>query len=218
MSSLPSLVIFDCDGVLVDSEHIANDVMAAHITASGWPLSGTESRKLFAGKRMSEVMIEVEARTGRKLTDDWLERFEADRDVAFTKRLKAVAGIEDVLARLAAAEIPFCVASSGSVAKMRRSLGLTGLLPLLEAQLYSATDVERGKPCPDIFLHAAAQMGHAPHACVAVEDTPTGAAAAKAAGMRCIGYAPEGESGALAAQGAVCFGAMADLPRLLGLP
>jgi HAD superfamily hydrolase (TIGR01509 family) len=213
----PSLVIFDCDGVLVDSEHIANDVMAEHITAAGWALTGAESRQLFVGKRMAEVMAAIEAKIGVKLAENWLEAFEAARDLAFTAHLKPVPGIGRVLARLTAEHIPFCVASSGSVAKMTHSLGLTGLLPLLEGRLYSANAVPRAKPFPDVFLHAAAKMGHPPSACVVVEDTPTGAAAARAAGMRCFGYAPDGESDALASAGAACFRSMADLPGLLGL-
>jgi HAD superfamily hydrolase (TIGR01509 family) len=218
LSFIPSLVIFDCDGVLVDSERIANDVMAAHITAAGWPMSGAQSLKLFVGKRMTEVMAEVEARTGTTLADDWLDVFEAARDAAFTSRLKPVPGIERVLLRLGDVGIPFCVASSGSIAKMHHSLGVTGLLPLLEGVLFSARDVGRGKPFPDIFLHAAAQMGHQPADCVVIEDTPTGAEAARAAGMRCFGYAADSDSEALKARGATCFTDMAALPGLLGLP
>jgi len=217
MPALPALVIFDCDGVLVDSERIANAVMVAHMAQAGWSITEAESRKRFIGKRMVDVTTAIEANTGRKLADSWLADFEAARDIAFTTQLKPVAGITDVLHRLKTAGIPFCVASSGSHAKMRHSLGLTGLLPLLEDHLFSATEVARGKPHPDIFLHAAARMGHASSDCVVVEDTPTGAAAAKAAGMRCFGYAADSDAATLIAYGAICFTAMAELPGLFGL-
>ncbi len=218
MGNIPSLVIFDCDGVLVDSERLANQVMVAHIkNASGWDISEDESRVTFIGKRMSDVIDIVEAKSGRKLPADWLERFEADRDVVFTDRLKPVAGVESVLQRLQKENIPFCVASSGSIAKMHHSLGITGLLPLLKDRLFSTTEVPRGKPFPDIFLHAAARMGHTAETCVVIEDTPTGAEGARAAGMRCFGYAADADSQALEARGATCFTDMAALPALLGL-
>jgi len=203
VANVPSLVIFDCDGVLVDSERLANQIMVAHIKrASGWAITEDESRATFIGKRMSDVIEIVEAKSHRKLPADWLERFEAERDVVFATRLKAVAGVEDVLRRFMQENIPFCVASSGSIAKMHHSLGVTGLLPLLKDNLFTTNDVARGKPFPDIFLHAAARMGHAPDTCVVIEDTPTGAKAARAAGMRCFGYAADADSQALAAQGA----------------
>ena len=213
----PSLVIFDCDGVLVDSESIANEVMARFITDAGWPMTGAESEALFVGKRMSDVTAAIEQRTGRPVGADWLPRFEAARDTAFKGQLKAVDGIVGVLDRLQAANIATCVASSGSVAKMTFTLGLTRLLPRFAGRLFSSNAVPRGKPAPDIFLHAAESLKIPPVNCVVIEDSPLGAEAAQSAGMRCFGYAAAGKATDLQAFGATVFFRMDDLPPLIGI-
>src|SRR5262249_23961504 len=133
------------------------------------------------------------------------------------RELQPVAGIADVLDRLAAAGMNTCVASSGSTRKMRFTLGLTGLARYFGDRLYSTWDLERGKPFPDIFLHAAAGQKTPPDLCVVVEDSPAGAQAARSAGMRCFGYAADSDAAALAAQGAAVFLRMAELPGLLGV-
>ncbi len=203
--------------MLVDSESIANEVMAQFITDAGWPMTGKESEAIFVGMRMTDVTDMIAQKTGRAVGDDWLPRFEAARDEAFKGRLKAVTGINDVLDRLEAAKIATCVASSGSVEKMTFTLGLTGLLGRFTGRLYSSTAVPRGKPFPDIFLHAAESMRTAPVNCCVVEDSPFGADAAQRAGMRCFGYAAAGKAADLQAFDANVFFDMAHLPALIGI-
>jgi HAD superfamily hydrolase (TIGR01509 family) len=213
----PALVIFDCDGVLVDSEAIANRIMAEHITATGVPITYQDCRARFVGGTLQRVMDTVEQWLGKPLPPGWKEDFEARRNEAFRRELKAVAGIEEVLASLAAAETQFCVASSGSVEKMELTLGLTGLKRYFGERLYSASMVAHGKPAPDIFLYAAEQMGYLPETCVVVEDSPTGVTAAVAAGMRVLAYAADADAEVLRVAGAQPFAEMTALPGLLGL-
>jgi HAD superfamily hydrolase (TIGR01509 family) len=213
----PALVIFDCDGVLVDSEAIANRIMAEHITATGVPITYQDCRARFVGGTLQRVMDTVEQWLGKPLPPGWKEDFEARRNEAFRRELKAVAGIEEVLASLTAAETEFCVASSGSVEKMELTLGLTGLKRYFGERLYSASMVAHGKPAPDIFLYAAEQMGYLPETCVVVEDSPTGVTAAVAAGMRVLAYAADADAEVLRVAGAQPFAEMTALPGLLGL-
>jgi HAD superfamily hydrolase (TIGR01509 family) len=213
----PALVIFDCDGVLVDSEAIANRIMAEHITATGVSITYQDCRARFVGGTLQRVMDTVEQWLGKPLPPGWKEDFEARRNEAFRRELKAVAGIEDVLASLTAAETEFCVASSGSVEKMELTLGLTGLKRYFGERLYSASMVAHGKPAPDIFLYAAEQMGYLPETCVVVEDSPTGVTAAVAAGMRVLAYAADTDAEVLRVAGAQPFAEMTALPGLLGL-
>jgi HAD superfamily hydrolase (TIGR01509 family) len=218
MSARPALVIFDCDGVLVDSERIGHGTLAAMATESGYPLTVDDSFRLFMGWRMPDVIAHIEAGLGRPLPAGWLEEFSRRRDAVLERELKPVAGIAAVLDALAAAEIATCVASSGSLRKMRFTLGLTGLDRAFGDRLYSTWDLPRGKPFPDVFLHAAASLGFAPAESVVIEDSPAGAEAARAAGMRCFGYAADSDRAALQAHGATVFFAMDALPALLGLP
>jgi HAD superfamily hydrolase (TIGR01509 family) len=213
----PALVIFDCDGVLVDSEAIANRIMAEHITATGVPITYQDCRARFVGGTLQRVMDTVEQWLGKPLPPGWKEDFEARRNEAFRRELKAVAGIEDVLASLTAAETEFCVASSGSFEKMELTLGLTGLKRYFGERLFSASMVAHGKPAPDIFLYAAEQMGYLPETCVVVEDSPTGVTAAVAAGMRVLAYAADADAEVLRVAGAQPFAEMTALPGLLGL-
>jgi len=213
----PALVIFDCDGVLVDSEAIANRIMAEHITATGVPITYEDCRARFVGGTLQRVMDTVEQWLGKPLPPGWKEDFEARRNEAFRRELKAVAGIEEVLAGLTAAETEFCVASSGSFEKMELTLGLTGLKRYFGERLFSASMVAHGKPAPDIFLYAAEQMGYLPETCVVVEDSPTGVTAAVAAGMRVLAYAADTDAEVLRVAGAQPFAEMAALPGLLGL-
>jgi len=213
----PALVIFDCDGVLVDSEAIANRIMAEHITATGVPITYEDCRARFVGGTLQRVMDTVEQWLGKPLPPGWKEDFEARRNDAFCRELKAVAGIEEVLASLSAAGTEFCVASSGSVEKMELTLGLTGLKRYFGERLFSASMVAHGKPEPDIFLYAAEQMGYLPETCVVVEDSPTGVTAAVAAGMRVLAYVADTDAEVLRIAGAQPFAEMAALPALLGL-
>lgn len=216
---LPELVIFDCDGVLVDSEPVANSILAGAITRLGFPMSVADTRAAFVGLSMGQILVNIPELTGRPVPEDWRENVQAETYAAFRESLRAVPGAGEVVARIQAAKIPLCVASSGSLDKMQLTLGLTGLRRYFGDRLFSSTMVARGKPHPDLFLHAAAQMGVAPNRAVVIEDSVPGVAGARAAGMRVFAYAgdPESDAARLRAEGGQVFTAMADLPQLLGI-
>ena len=214
---LPALIIFDCDGVLVDSEAIANAVMAEEITALGWPVSTAYCLENFKGSHLDTVMEVIEAKIGRALPDDWLPNLRTKSDLAFRAELQPVPGVHEVLDRLSELGLPHCVASQGPHEKMAVTLEVTGLHRRFEGRIFSAYEVARGKPHPDLFLHAAQTMGHAPGQCVVIEDSPLGVQAAKAAGMRVFGYDPHASDPRLGREGAEVFMDMRALPALLGL-
>ena len=213
----PSLVIFDCDGVLVDSETIANAVMAQDITALGWPVTTEYCLRNFKGTHFDSVMAAIEQKIGRRLPDNWLSDLRSRTDVVFRQELKAIPGIFPVLDHLTVHAIPHCVASNGPQEKMAVTLEITRLDRRFEGRIFSAYEVERGKPYPDLFLHAARSMGHEPADCVVIEDSPLGVQAARAAGMQVFGYDPAGLDPRLAQEGAQVFADMQALPGLLGL-
>ena len=207
------LVIFDCDGVLVDSERLAVRVEARLISERGWPLSEADVLDRFVGRSDAYLLGEIEAALGRPVPD-WQDRYEQRLHSAFQAELTAVDGIKVALDHVTVAT---CVASSGTHDKMRLTLGVTGLHERFAGRIFSATEVEHGKPAPDLFRHAAACSGVAPDRCVVVEDSRSGVEAARAAGMRSLGYAggltpPSWLEGA----DTVVFDDMADLPGLIG--
>lgn len=214
----PSLVIFDCDGVLVDSEPAANRLLVRVLAEDGFDVSYEECRRLFVGRTLEAVRGHVEEAIGRPLGDHWPAYIRDETLKAFAEGLSPVEGIESVLLKLAARNRPYCVASSGKFEKMRYTLGATGLLPLVENVLFSAEQVGRGKPAPDLFLYAAREMGHAPETCVVIEDSVPGVQAAVAAGMPVLGYAgdPHTDAAALKREGAHVFHDMSALSGLLG--
>ena len=216
-SERPELIVFDCDGVLVDSEPIANRVMAEAISALGWPLTAADCIARFKGHHFDTIIAAIEDRLGRPVPADWLPDMRAATDAAFERELEPVPGVVAVLDAVAASGTACCVASQGPLEKMAVSLGVTGLRARFEGRIFSAYQVARGKPHPDLFLFAAETMGVAPPDCVVIEDSPLGVTAATAAGMGVLGFAPEGGGADLAAAGAVLFRDMADLPGLLGL-
>jgi HAD superfamily hydrolase (TIGR01509 family) len=207
------LVIFDCDGVLVDSERLAVRVEAEFLAELGWPLSEAEIVERFMG-RTTEFMDEaIEAQLGSRLPTDWKDQFQCRYLDAFAAGLAPVDGITEALDQIA---VPTCVASSGSHDKLRFTLGHTGLYERFEGRIFSGYEVASGKPAPDLFLHAAARMGADPARCAVVEDTRWGVLAARAAGMRAFGYVggltpPEHLEG----EATVVFEDMRKLPRLL---
>lgn len=213
----PELIIFDCDGVLVDSETIANAVMADEITALGWAVTTDYCLKHFKGSHLDTVIATIEEKTGRSLPENWLPELRARTDVVFRKDLEPVPGILDLLDLIAERGIPHCVASQGPHEKMAVTLNVTGLQPRFEGRIFSAYEVERGKPHPDLFLHAARSMGYDATRCIVVEDSPLGVQAALAAGMRAFGYDPAGLDPRLAEEGAEVFSDMKALPGLLGI-
>lgn len=212
-------MIFDCDGVLVDSEPISNRVLAEMLTAEGLPTTLAQARRDYQGLLLADIVTRVEVKLERGLPGDWLARYESERAIAFQEQLGPVAGAADAVQQVIAAGIRVCVASQGKLAKTRLSLALSGLDHLFaDKALFSAYSVAAGKPAPDLFLHAAASMGVEPAGCVVVEDTPSGIAAAVAAGMHSIGYAADSDERALREAGAnAILGSMDELPVLLGL-
>ena len=212
----PELVVFDCDGVLVDSERLTVDVEARVLTELGWPMTAEAVVARWMGRTSAFQLGEVEARLGSAAMREYDERSSAEVHAAFEQRLRAVEGVELLLDELDRAGVATCVASSGSHDRMRRTLGLTGLYPRLDGRIFSATEVEHGKPAPDLFLHAAARMGAPPERCVVLEDSVYGVRAALAAGMAAFGYAG-GLTPAerLAAEGAEVFHEMTDLVDVL---
>src|SRR3954452_5433135 len=183
------LVILDCDGVLVDSELVSNRVLAEMLTAIGVPMTMERSMGEFMGRSAAHVVGRSGELLGRPLPEDFYASYAVARDEALARELQAVPGVAAALDALEAAGVTTCVASSGDHGKMRFTLGMTGLYDRFEGRIFSTTEVEQGKPAPDLFLHAAQQMGFAPADCVVVEDSPAGVTAARAAGMRVLGYA-----------------------------
>jgi HAD superfamily hydrolase (TIGR01509 family) len=208
------LVIFDCDGVLVDSERISVRVDVAVLAQLGWTMTEAEVVERFMGRSDADMAAQIEAHLGRPLPANWDEPFRHLYREAFAAELKPVPGVLEALEAIAS---PTCVASSGTHERMRYTLGLTGLYPRFAGRIFSASEVARGKPAPDLFLHAANRMGVRPAACAVVEDSRYGVEAARAAGMRALGYAGGLSPRAwLEGPGTVVFDEMRDLPRLLG--
>ena len=207
------LVIFDCDGVLIDSERLAVKVDVLVLRELGWPLSEAEVIERFVGRSDRDTQAAIEAHLGRKLPAGWEEQFKPLYEEAFEAALAPVEGVLEALDRIT---VPSCVASSGTHEYLRYTLGLTGLYDRFAGRIFSAEDVASGKPAPDLFLHAAARMSVAPSACAVVEDSRFGIEAAHAAGMRAFGYAG-GLTPAprLSVPGTVVFTDMRELPRLL---
>ncbi|MEH0424158.1 HAD family hydrolase [Streptomyces sp. B21-083] len=209
------LVIFDNDGVLVDSEAISNTLLAAYLTELGHPTSYEDSLRDYMGSAMHRVHDLVEERSGRLLPDDFDDVFHSRVFAAFERELQPVAGVVDVLEKLAADGVPYCVASSGSHERIRVGHRTTGLDRWFDAgRVFSAQDVGRGKPAPDLFLHAAERMGVAADRCVVVEDSPLGVRAAVAAGMDVLGFTAMTPAERLVGATQL-FGSMGELADLL---
>jgi HAD superfamily hydrolase (TIGR01509 family) len=213
------LVIFDCDGVLVDSEVISNEVLARMLTREGLPTTLRGARRDYQGLLLADICSRAEAKLGRSLPQGWLAKYEHERAEAFRHGLEPVAGAAEAVRRVKAAGLKVCVASQGALAKTRLTLGLTGLRELFPpGALFSAHDVPRSKPDPALFRHAAATMSVQPSACTVIEDTPSGVTAAVAAGMRAIGYAADSDERALRNAGAEIIRSLDKLPEFLGVP
>jgi len=207
------LVIFDCDGVVVDSERIVHAVFGAFIRSLGAHLSDAEMFERFLGLRLAECLRVVEGITGQPVPPGALDRYRADRDRVLREQVQPVEGVRQVLEGLT---IPYCIASSGDLDKMRVTLGATKLLPLFDGRFYSATEVPRGKPAPDVFLLAAQRMGAAPARCVVIEDSVNGVLAGCAAGMTVFGFAGLTAPAKLVDAGAtLVLSHMRELPALL---
>ena len=193
------MVIFDCDGVLVDSERLTHQVVVDMLAEHGVALGFDEAVDRFIGMSMANGLVQLKALLGGTLPDDFLPEMGRRTRAAFRAGLTAVPGVEAVLDGL---QRPFCVASNGNHAKVNFTLGHTGLLPRFTGRIFTADDVAHPKPAPDLFLLAARTLGALPAHTTVVEDTPTGVAAARAAGMRVIGFAAMTPAPRLQAAGA----------------
>ena len=206
------LVIFDCDGVLIDSEPLANRLLAAHLTEIGLPTTPEQSFERYHGMSYPAGFARVEQELGRRLPAGFEAEHWRRLELLLAEELEAVPFVHDALARIAT---PACVASNGRRATMQKTLAKTGLISRFDGRIFSADDVARPKPAPDLFLHAAERMGAEPARCAVIEDSPHGVAAGVAAGMTVFGFAAQTDAGVLAAAGARVFRDMRALPDLL---
>ncbi len=209
----PELVIFDCDGVLVDSEPLAIRIDAIMLAEVGMPMSEEEIIDRFVGRSPSVTRDAIEAHLGHPLPEDWDERFRQMFNDVYERELRPIDGIESALDQISART---CVASSSDPDRLDYKLKLTGLYDRFAGRIFSATAVQNGKPAPDLFLYAAQRMGVRPGACAVVEDSQYGVQAARAAGMEAFGYSGS-VTPARMLQGptTTVFDDMRELPRLL---
>ncbi|MBC8021874.1 MAG: HAD family hydrolase [Burkholderiales bacterium] len=210
------LVIFDCDGVLIDSEPIANLVFSRRLAAVGIQMSPEEVMRTFVGRSRDTCIAMAGEMRGEKLPADFAAKWDEALHEALEREVKPIDGVPELLRSL---PIPYCVASNGEPGHMERGLRAAGLMPLVEGRLFSAAQVARPKPAPDVYLHAARTMGFPPSRCAVVEDTPTGAESGVAAGMKVFGYVagPQSDREAMRALGATTFTRMSELPALFGV-
>ena len=204
------LVIFDCDGVLVDSEAITTRTIVDTLADEGLAWSFAHVREAFHGGRMADVVERAEEALGRPLPEDYVPRF---RERLFARLRAEIEPVPGILEALDALPYPMCVASNGPREKMEATLGTTGLLRRFEGRVFSAYEVGVFKPEPDLFLHAARTLGADPAACVVVEDSDGGLTAALRAGMRAVAYVGQGLG--LRTEGTLRLQDMRALPRLL---
>ena len=205
------LVIFDCDGVLVNSEPVANRVVAEMLSAEGWAMTPHEADRRFLGMSFPDMAPVIEAQLGRQLDPDWGHRLVATVMRALATETTAIPGAIEALRAVTALGLPWRIASNSSHAEMALKFRCIGMSDLVAGRLHSFEDVVRGKPAPDLFLATAAAENVPAEACVVIEDSNTGARAAAAAGMMCLGFG----GGALRAVGAFPFASMFDLPALI---
>ncbi|MFD3487437.1 HAD family hydrolase [Streptomyces sp. NPDC058665] len=207
------LVIFDCDGVLVDTERIGPAVVAELVTEAGWSLTPAQVRQRFLGRPESYLYEQVRAHATVSIGPEWLDTYRSRVRDAFAARPRTMPGVQDLLAFLDLRQLPYCVASSGSHERIEHSLSATGLLERFTGRVFSADDVPLGKPAPDLFLHAARSQNCPPAHCLVIEDSPAGVDAALAAGMPVVGYSGgPTESGSLAH---ATHGVIPDLTHLM---
>ena len=210
-------MIWDCDGVLVDSERLVTRLEAQWITALGWPLTQAEVVARFVGRSEEHMAAEIERHVGR-VPPGWFDGLRAASHELLRTELTPVDGVIAAMDALDAAGVPMCVASSSDHDRLRLVLGQTGLLARFGDRIHSATDVGAGKPAPDLFLHAAVAHGVAPPECVVIEDSVPGVIAGVAAGIRTLGFTGGlTPADRLRDAGAEAFDQMAELPALLGL-
>lgn len=214
-----ALVIFDCDGVLIDSEALCDRVVCHELAAEGWPLSPEECHHRFIGLTFPDIVLVAEAHIGRSLGKEWVDRVIRRTTETMAAEVETIPGARQAIEGITALGLPYRIASNSTREEMAAKFGRTGLAPLVEGRIHSAYDLiargKRGKPDPDLFLEAAAAQGVAPAACMVIEDSLAGVTAAVAAGMTCLGYAPEGDTAGLRHAGAQLFDSMFMVPDLV---
>jgi HAD superfamily hydrolase (TIGR01509 family) len=214
-------VLFDCDGVLVDSERITNGVLRDMLEEAGWRLTLPECMAIFVGNAVMDLRVRIEAETGRPLTPEWMALFRERRNQQLTERLEAIPNVHGAVADLHGHyQGRIACASGADMFKLRLQLEKTGLMRWFDGRVFSGHEQPRSKPFPDVYLAAAAALDADPRRCAVVEDTVTGVTAGVAAGATVFGYSPpelgHGAPEALRAAGAhEIFTDMAQLPRLL---
>lgn len=214
---IPAAVLFDCDGVVIDSEPPTFDLLAEDLSQRGLTLSHAEMERLFLGGTIERVG-KIARELGGDIPDDWVPYFYDRLYARLAEGAPLIPGVLGVFEALDAAGVPYAIGSNGTGRKMEITIGQhPDLARRLQGRLFSGVDLKMLKPAPDLYLHAARALGADLARCVVIEDSATGARAARAAGMRCMGYAPTGATAALLAEGAEPFARMADLPGLLGL-
>jgi beta-phosphoglucomutase-like phosphatase (HAD superfamily) len=215
-------VLFDCDGVLVDSEPITNGVLRDMLAESGWVLTPAECLRLFIGKAVKDERALIEANTGQPLTEDWMQRFRARRNAGLLRDLLAIEGAVHAVAHIHQRYAGRMACASGADRfKVELQLDKCGLMPYFKGRIFSGHETPRSKPFPDVYLAAAAALSVDPRRCVVVEDSVTGVLAGVAAGATVFGYSPpqagHDSPDALRKAGAArVFTAMSGLPELLG--
>jgi HAD superfamily hydrolase (TIGR01509 family) len=207
------LVIFDCDGVIVDSEPVSNRIIAESLTELGWEMATEDATRLFLGVTLSDMQPTIEARLGRPLPATWRSDLAARMVAALEVEATPIPGAVDALRALTAMGVPWRVASNSSHAEMRAKFERLGIAELVAGRVHSHSEVARAKPAPDLFLAAAAAEGAVPSECIVIEDSVPGVQAARAAGMDCLAYAPHSDGKVLRALGAVPFQSMADVAK-----
>ena len=213
---MADLILFDCDGVLVDSEGPSNVVLAKNLSGHGLAMTPEDCEAHFVGGTMA--MVGEKAREmGAHLPDNWIDEIYAQIYARLAEGVDVIAGIPEVLDRLEALGIPFCVGSNGSEEKMKITLGQTGLWERFSGAIYSAHTLGVAKPDPDLYLIAAERHGIDPARCVVVEDSLAGVTAAIRADMRCLAYVAKGDGARLSDQGAEIIRHMSEIPERLGL-
>jgi len=209
------LVIFDCDGVLVDSEPVANRVVAAELTRLGWPMTTEACQIRFLGLNLTRMVPLIETELRRPLPLNWELHMEGRLVTVLSEEVELIPGAASALAETTRLGLPWRIASNSSHAELRAKFGRNGLGDLVAGRLHSHHDVPRGKPAPDLFLAAAAAEGVAPVCCLVIEDSVPGVRAAVAAGMTCLGFCPNDDGAHLLAEGALPFHSLHELPALL---
>ena len=212
----PRAVLFDCDGVLADSEMAVNALVAEQLTGLGWPMTAAESREAFLGLALPDMVPRIEARIG-PLPERWARDMSTLLAHEMALRTPPMPGAIEAVKAVAAAGLAVAVASNSARAELSAKLRSLGLATVFAERVFSFEDVDRPKPYPDMYLAAAAACDAAPQDCVVIEDSVPGVRAGRAAGCRVLGFARETPRGVLAAHGAEPFGEMAELAGLLGI-